>query len=173
MEKIDIRKSDLQDAELITELSRSTFYETFASQNTEENMSKFLEEKFSREKIAEELQDPSSNYFIAYCGDEAAGYLKLGTSGLPAEFEGGTSIEIERIYVKQQFQGKKMGLALLEFAISFATENNYEEILLGVWEKNQKAISFYEKAGFVNYGSHIFMVGDDPQNDILMRKKIK
>ena len=36
---------------------------------------------------------------------------------------------------------------------------------LGVWERNPRAIAFYLKAGFVQVGSHVFMVGSDRQTD--------
>jgi len=41
-----------------------------------------------------------------------------------------------------------------------------------VWEHNIKAIAFYKKFGFEQFGSHIFMLGDDIQTDILMRKNL-
>ena len=38
-------------------------------------------------------------------------------------------------------------------------------IWLGVWERNLRAIGFYEKAGFVDVGSTVYMVGPDRQVD--------
>jgi ribosomal protein S18 acetylase RimI-like enzyme len=46
-------------------------------------------------------------------------------------------------------------------------------IWLGVWEENQKAIRFYKKNGFVEFGKHIFRLGDDDQTDIMMKLDIK
>jgi ribosomal protein S18 acetylase RimI-like enzyme len=39
---------------------------------------------------------------------------------------------------------------------------------LGVWERNPRAIAFYLKTGFVSVGSHVFMVGSDPQTDLVL-----
>ena len=59
----------------------------------------------------------------------------------------------------------------MQTAIDFAMNNKLEEIHLGVWEKNEKAIAFYERWKFERYGSHLFMVGNDPQTDILMKRR--
>jgi ribosomal protein S18 acetylase RimI-like enzyme len=42
-----------------------------------------------------------------------------------------------------------------------------------VWEHNQKAIQFYRKWGFEKFGEHFFMVGNDKQNDWLMKKELQ
>jgi ribosomal protein S18 acetylase RimI-like enzyme len=46
-------------------------------------------------------------------------------------------------------------------------------VWLGVWEKNLRAISFYEKNGFIAFDQHIFQLGDDRQTDIMMKKLIQ
>ncbi|WP_039790739.1 GNAT family acetyltransferase, partial [Paenibacillus riograndensis] len=43
---------------------------------------------------------------------------------------------------------------------------------LGVWEKNENAIAFYKKMGFVQTGSHSFYMGDEEQIDIIMTTDI-
>ena len=47
MPNISIRLATAKDAELVADLSRQTFYETFASQNTTSDMEKFMNEQFS------------------------------------------------------------------------------------------------------------------------------
>ena len=79
------------------------------------------------------------------------------------------ALEIERIYVNSEFQGRKIGQLLLSKAISLANEQHLKQIWLGVWEYNPKAIKFYERNGFQEFDKHIFKLGDDEQTDILMR----
>lgn len=43
---------------------------------------------------------------------------------------------------------------------------------LGVWEHNHRALRFYEKNGFIAFGTHIFQLGNDQQTDILMKKSV-
>lgn len=81
-------------------------------------------------------------------------------------------MEIARIYALQSYIGKGVGSALMKKCIDQACELNKEIIWLGVWEKNQKAIHFYRKWGFEKFGTHIFILGDDPQTDWLMKKEL-
>jgi ribosomal protein S18 acetylase RimI-like enzyme len=55
------------------------------------------------------------------------------------------------------------------FNIAPAQEKNFAYRWLGVWEKNLRAIRFYEKNDFVKFGQHIFHLGDDPHTDVMMK----
>jgi RimJ/RimL family protein N-acetyltransferase len=44
---------------------------------------------------------------------------------------------------------------------------------LGVWERNPRAIAFYEKCGFRDVGSHDFWVGNDCQTDRIMVTELR
>ncbi|MNL75746.1 Protease synthase and sporulation negative regulatory protein PAI 1 [compost metagenome] len=53
-----------------------------------------------------------------------------------------------------------------------AMEHSKKKIWLGVWEKNENAIAFYNKMGFVQTGVHSFYMGDEEQMDIIMTKTL-
>ena len=65
MEPMEIRKVTLNDIEQLQQIGRQTFSETFSSSNTEENMTTYLEEGFSNEKLIEELNNESSEFYFA------------------------------------------------------------------------------------------------------------
>ena len=81
-------------------------------------------------------------------------------------------LEIRRIYASQEYLGRGVGKELMQATISEAKLRGCDCIWLGVWEKNQRAIDFYEKWGFREVGTHIFSVGDDPQNDFVMELEL-
>jgi RimJ/RimL family protein N-acetyltransferase len=83
------------------------------------------------------------------------------------------AVEIERIYVLQAYHGKKVGQLLYEKAMEVSVEVNAGYVWLGVWEENQRAISFYKKNGFIEFDKHIFKLGDDEQTDVMMKKKLE
>ncbi len=70
------------------------------------------------------------------------------------------------------FTAASAGQLLLEKALEIAAENHINYIWLGVWEKNPRAIRFYEKNGFIQFDTHIFMVGNDPQTDVMMKRSL-
>ena len=81
-------------------------------------------------------------------------------------------LEIERIYLIKKFQGKGFGKKMIEFAKEIAIQKKKNRIWLGVWEKNPKAIGFYQKMGFEKIGTHIFKVGEDEQLDYVMKLEV-
>lgn len=169
MKDVHIRKVLPSEAGQLQQLSRQTFYEAFASQNTPENMTKYLTDKLSLPTITKELHHPFSAFYFAQHADQLIGYLKLNFENIQAENHAEKIIEIERIYVIKAHQGRQVGQYLIEFAIQKARETGAGYIWLGVWEQNQRAIRFYQKNGFVTFGYQIFMLGDDAQTDWLMR----
>ncbi|HNX15665.1 MAG TPA: GNAT family N-acetyltransferase, partial [Oscillospiraceae bacterium] len=82
------------------------------------------------------------------------------------------SLELERIYVDAKFQGRGLGRVLMEHAIEIARERKKSYVWLGVWEKNDKAIAFYQKNGFYKIGTHLFIMGDEEQIDYIMRRDL-
>ena len=172
MSTIRIEEATKNDAVLIADLSRKTFYDSFAADNTQEDMEKFLNEQFTREKLMEEVGAPGNIFLLAYDGNEAVGYARMRETPNPVLLEGGPAIEIARIYAVQKSIGKGVGSALMQQCIETAKQKNAQVIWLGVWEKNYKAIAFYSKWGFEQFGEHVFMLGNDPQTDWLMKKAL-
>ncbi|MFZ7104369.1 MAG: GNAT family N-acetyltransferase [Peptococcaceae bacterium] len=82
------------------------------------------------------------------------------------------SLEIERIYVEKEFQGNGLGRVLMNKAIDTACAREKAYIWLGVWERNDKAISFYKKSRFYKTGTHSFFMGSEEQTDFVMRKNL-
>jgi ribosomal protein S18 acetylase RimI-like enzyme len=84
----------------------------------------------------------------------------------------GSMTELERIYVAESQKGKGLGKLLIEKALERAAFYQNDWLWLGVWEENTKALTFYKRLGFEPFGNHLFYMGDDPQNDHLMKLKI-
>ena len=167
---ITIRFATTADAPLIADMSRQTFYDTFAPHNTKEDMDKFMNEQFTKEALMNEVGAGNNIFLLAYDGEEPVGYVRMREGEKRFEFDDKTSIEIARIYAVQSAIGKGVGKALLQKCIAIADEMKKEVIWLGVWEKNERAVAFYTKFGFEKFAEHEFVLGTDVQTDWLMRK---
>ncbi|WP_342614633.1 GNAT family N-acetyltransferase [Peribacillus frigoritolerans] len=168
----NIKKCTLEDSRELQEISYETFNETFKHQNSAENMNAYLERAFDLKQLEKELSNSSSQFFFVYFNNQVAGYLKVNTNDAQTEQMGDESLEIERIYIKEKYQKHGLGKYLLNKAMEIAMERNKKKIWLGVWEKNENAIAFYKKIGFVQTGSHSFYMGDEEQMDLIMTKAI-
>jgi diamine N-acetyltransferase len=166
---IEIKKAILADLPIIQKISKQSFTETFSEINTPENMEKYIEESFNTEQLTSEINNPDSPFYIAFWETEPVGYLKLNFGNAQTEVIKDSTLEIQRIYVLQDFHGKKIGQLLLDQAIKIAQQEAVEYIWLGVWEENHRAIQFYIKNGFVIFDKHIFTLGNDQQTDLLMK----
>lgn len=166
-----ISKASSNDALQLAHISRTTFYEAFADQNTEADMELHLKEYYSIDKMKAELEDPMVCFFLAYSDKELVGYLKMSRHSKPKEETSlDAPIELERIYTLNKMIGKGVGKFLMQTAFASALENGNKTIWLGVFQKNETAISFYTKWGFEIYSEHEFVVGKDIQTDWLMKK---
>jgi ribosomal protein S18 acetylase RimI-like enzyme len=161
------------DAELIADLSRRTFCDTFGPHNTPENMDQFLKTQFTREQLTEQVGAPRNSFLLAHLNGRVAGYARLyeGTE-LPPAIAGSKAIEISRLYAEQDVIGKGVGKALMQACIDLASQKGMDWIWLGVWEHNHPAIAFYEKMGFGIFDRHIFLLGQDVQYDWWMRRRL-
>jgi len=169
---LTVRYATNNDATLIADISRQTFYETFAAENRKEDMDKFLREQFTKGKLIMEVGNMENIFLLAYSGDVVAGYAKLREAKEPEKLKNVKTMEIARIYAMPNMIGKGVGNLLMKTSISIAKEKGKEVIWLGVWEKNIRAIDFYKKWGFEKFDVSDFLLGDDLQCDWLMKKKI-
>jgi diamine N-acetyltransferase len=154
---------------LLKEISVRTFSETYQHLNTPENFILYIDTHFNTDTLAAELDDENSFTYLLYSGGQLCGYLKLNINEAQTEHMPEDALEIERIYVLKDHHGSGAGKALLKAAFDKALELHKKFVWLGVWNQNPKAIAFYERNGFEKFGTHIFTLGNDEQEDYLYK----
>ncbi len=169
MNHLSLRKIEIEDLRNLQKISIQTFRETFDEVNTEEDMQKYVDEKLNVNQLQSELENPESEFYFAENNDKILGYLKLNFGNAQTENSGKDGFEIERIYVLKDFIGQKIGNFLFEKSIEIGKKRKMNFVWLGVWEKNERAINFYEKQGFEVFNQHDFVLGNDVQTDLLMK----
>lgn len=168
-----IKKIELSEIQQLQKIGRKTFCETFSADNSEENMKVYLDAKFAIDKLTEELTNPDSSFYFTHIDNEILGYLKVNFAEAQTELKDKEGLEIERIYVLQEFHGLKVGQLLYNKAVQIAKDSDLKYIWLGVWEENLRAQNFYKKNGFTVFDEHIFVLGDQKQTDLLMKLTLK
>lgn len=166
---IEIKRCTLTDLETLTAIGLQTFTDTFAHLNEPKYFDPYLATAFSPAQIKSELEQSATEFYFLYYDQKLAGYLKLNFAEAQSDLKDPESLEIERIYIIDVFQGLGLGKALFELSLEKAQSHSLKYIWLGVWEQNKKAISFYESRGFYKFANHPFKLGDDLQTDYLMR----
>jgi ribosomal protein S18 acetylase RimI-like enzyme len=169
---LSIREATVADAGLIADLSRQTFYDTFAPHNTAADMTKFLDEQFTRGRLLLEVGQPQNSFYLAYADGEVAGYLKLREGRKAQGLKSTSALEIARLYACSNMIGKGVGKLLMQKSLDMARQKEKEIIWLCVWEKNQRALDFYHSWGFEKCGDVDFLLGDDLQHDWVMQRSL-
>jgi len=167
--KLSYKICTLEQLQILAEISRITFVAAFEKHNNPEDFKTYMETVLSNEKLKTELLDVNTRFYLAYLNENLVGYFKLNLNEAQTEQFGNTSVEIERIYVLEEFQGLQIGKQMLFKIIEMAKQDLITFIWLGVWEKNTSAIRFYEQNGFIKFGTHPYYIGKDRQTDWLMR----
>ncbi len=167
-----LKECNQNDLRQILEIGIETYYDTFHLLNNEETMSLYLKEAFNEIKIQNELNNPDSRFFLLFYEKKPAAYLKINFYPVQTDLNDPESLELERIYVKSEYKGKGFGKLLINHTIKIAKEKKCDYVWLGVWEKNEAALAFYKKMGFVIAGQHSFRMGNELQQDYILKKKL-
>jgi diamine N-acetyltransferase len=160
------------DAALLTELGASTFTETFQSANTPDDFTAYMAAAFAEEIQRAELEDPNTTVFFAESDGDAVGYVMLREGRVPSCVAADDALEIARLYARRRVLGRGVGAALMQRALAEAAGRGRDAVWLGVWDRNERAIRFYESWGFHRTGSQPFLLGSDLQTDLVMVRRI-
>lgn len=169
MTNLSLSKIVISDIPTLQNISKQTFIEAFAAVNTEANMTKYLEEVLSIQRLTDEFMTEGSEFYFIKNEQEIAGYLKLNFGDSQTEPMGEKSMEIERIYVLKAYLGRGLGQFMFDQAIEIGRKKQLDVLWLGVWEENHRALNFYKKNGLIEFDKHKFLLGDDLQTDVLMK----
>ena len=174
MDQLIIRQATLEDAKVLTDLAYTTFWDAFAHhpKNAPDDLNHYMRQAFNVEQIAIELADSKNIFLIAEIGGEAAGYTKIIVDNIEPRITAQRPIELSRLYSHQKHLGQGVGQMLMDACFARAREEGRDVMWLGVWEYNPRAQRFYEKNGFRVVGSHVFLLGQDPQTDLLMQRDL-
>src|SRR5262245_22196308 len=170
---LSIRVATISDAEMMTEFAWRTFHDAFAPMNSPDNMEAYMSQNFTLQKFSAQIADPRATFLIAEIEATPVAFAKLYDGDVPICVSGLAPVEIERFYVDRQFHGKGVAQTLMQACFDRARQSGHGTIYLGVWENNHRAIAFYRKCGFDVVGSHVFQLGDEAQNDLLMERRLQ
>jgi diamine N-acetyltransferase len=167
-----IRAATTHDAAALSALGERTFRETFSDTNTASDMDAYCASAFSTEIQARELEDAATVTLVVERDGHLIGYAQLVADKTHDAVMAEHPIELKRFYVDKAFHGTALAPELMRATEQHAKATGADVVWLGVWERNPRAIRFYEKNGFRAVGEHIFTVGADPQRDLVMSRRV-
>ncbi len=163
-----IRRGLVSDAEQLATFAASTFLEAFRDGTGADDMQAHLASTYRPDIQARELADPTVITWLAVQGARIVAYAQVRRTAVsPPCVVQPDALEVQRFYVDRSVRGTGLALLLMEHALDAARELGGRHAWLGVWERNERAMAFYRKAGFAEIGSTYYVVGADRQTDLV------
>jgi len=163
-----LREAVINDSALLSELGARAFREAFESFMSPFTMDAHIAATYNQSRQMDELADSSKKILIIEQGGIAAGYALLHAHESPLVVRDVNSIELSRIYLRQDFIGHGLGRALMLECLEEARRRDHKSIWLAVWEKNERAVSFYGKFGFERVGIRPKNADSSAGEDLIM-----
>jgi ribosomal protein S18 acetylase RimI-like enzyme len=167
-----IRRAEDDDALELSVLAERTFCAAFAASNSTANMQLHCAASYGQALQLDEIRDPSRETWVAEANQRLVAYVQLRLDAVASVVIGARPVEIQRFYVDASHHGTGLAHHLMAHVLARAEVAGSAELWLGVWERNPRALAFYRKWGFNVVGDHIFMLGDDRQRDLIMRRDV-
>lgn len=167
-----IRHAQPEDAAALSAFGRRVFHDTFASDNNPADLAAYLDSAYTEPRQLAEILDPAIVTLMLDLEGTLAAFAQLRSAAKGDGVAGERPVELWRFYVDPAWHGKGVARRFMSAVEEAARARGADTLWLGVWEKNVRARAFYGKCGFADVGSHIFVVGTDPQRDLVMSKPL-
>ena len=171
--RLRLKPCTVSEVDTLADISRKTFVTSFESQNNPDDFKVYVDAAFDRNKLLQEIANPHTFFHFVYQDAELVGYFKVNVEDAQTDIKTSDCVELERIYISEEYQGMGIGKWVLQEVKALAKKMRKEFLWLGVWEDNPKAIEFYERHGFSKFGTHPYFIGSDEQTDWLMRYDLR
>jgi diamine N-acetyltransferase len=173
---LSLRLATPADAAVLARAAAAFFRDTFGDANTAEDMDTYVAEAFSESRQRAELSTPENRIVLAVdAHGSVAGYVHVRLDAHPAvrvDVPLQRPAEISRLYAARDWHGHGLGARLMNAAVATARESGAGVLWLGVWQRNSRAVAFYEKHGFRVVGAQEFLLGNDRQRDHVMARHL-
>ena len=168
---IAYRPATPADGSALAEMARRSFVETFGTLYRASDLAAFIDQAFGANGLPSQLSDPAYEVRLALDGEAIVGFAKIGPVAFPGEWPG-DAIELHQLYVLGGWHGEGLGPALMDWVVARAKALKRSELILSVYVDNHRARRFYARYGFEEIGRYTFLVGEQEDDDRLMRLRL-
>jgi ribosomal protein S18 acetylase RimI-like enzyme len=162
----NLRRATAADAESLSAFARVVFPLGGRPGASQADLDAYFESKITPAHFHAAIADNNVILLIAESENQIAGYGELLRTSPHPQIPESNPSEVRKLYVGPRFHGVGIADALMRAMLAEAAD----PVWLGVFSENPRAIRFYERCGFKIIGTQHFLVGNDPQEDFLMRR---
>jgi ribosomal protein S18 acetylase RimI-like enzyme len=157
--QLALRYATPDDAAALAAFASKAFSDTYRDLDDPQEIADYVAENFNLRAVQAVIGDPAASTLLAEVGSELAGYAVIARSQAPSCVTGPEPIELARFYLAEQFIGRGHGAELMRAVHREARRLGAQTIWLGVYDRNIRAVGFYERWGFTKRGGKEFLFG--------------
>jgi ribosomal protein S18 acetylase RimI-like enzyme len=162
-----IRNGEPSDAGNLAALAIQVWLHTYATEGISTAISRYVLSEFTDERFTTILSQESSVILVAEIDGHLVGYALLDIGARCPS--GDSAVELATLYVQEHFTREGIGSALLACCRNVAHKRTGSgRIWLTVNARNEPAIAFYRKHGFIRTGTDWFELGGERHENHLM-----
>jgi len=166
IDEIIIRKWTTKDFEVIREILKITWLDTYSEFIPVSDLLFYLHETYNDEKLSLLFANTDTTFHLAELNSAVAGIMRITDSKNEKRFY------LNSLYVLPEYQGYGIGKKLSAVAEKTALGLGYDEIWLGVMEQNISSVEWYKKNGYVFTQSEPFQMGKTIVKHFIGYKKL-
>lgn len=166
---VEIKPASDFNVEKLSQFASAAFIDAYSGKMNPADIRDYISKSFNTEVIGNQIRSPDTRFHIAVQNNQISGYTKLRWDRFRPELADFRAIELERIYISSEHYRKGLGSLLLKNACQESASLNFNMLWLAVWQKNERALAFYKKAGFEIFGVQEFTVGTIINNDFVLK----
>jgi ribosomal protein S18 acetylase RimI-like enzyme len=163
--ELTIRRWQKSDLESIRRITWQSWISTYSSFIPESDLKSYFVTHYTEASLLSVFHDSFTRGFIAEVDDHIVGYARLFLN------RDENRLYVSSLYLLPEFEGKGIGVRLLESAEGYAAEKGFDELWIGVMVKNRQALLFYRKVGFLFVREEPFTMGKATVSHLIGYKK--
>lgn len=170
--RVSIRRAAPDEAAAVAALAARTFTDAFGAENEPAHLHAHLAAQCSPAAVRRQLLDPAWTTLVAGSPDTLCGYAQLCDTAPPQPLPCSRPRQLYRLYLDRAWWGRGLAQDLIVAAEVEARQRGADGIWLTTWDRNARGLAFYRKQGFETVGVTTFLVGEDPQRDLVLFRRL-
>ena len=151
---IEFKPASTDEWSIIQAIAYNTWPVAYGELIDPEQLQYMLEIIYSETALKNQMLVLNHKFTLVYSMKQLTGFFSTEDN-----HNGQSQLMIHKLYLLPQYQGKDLGKIMLEYITSYAREIKHRSLSLKVFYMNRKAISFYQKDGFIMQGEEVTNIG--------------
>ncbi len=167
---VELRLAAPQDSLCLSVLAMQVFLDTYATQGIRPALAREVLSSYSQARFNEAAADPRTRVVVAEHNGYMVGFAQVTLAERHELAPDGDQAELLRLYVQEPFTGRNVGTTLLTYAENLAAEAGAAVLWLTPWIHNNRALAFYSRRGYGDFGLTFFTFeGESHENRLLAK----